>query len=138
MENHSLDEESKQELAFKASLIEQHMQELAERLEYISHQLSELEGFSKNMEFMKDAKSKEMFASLGRGIYAKSSLEDNNLFVNVGAGIIVKKTPEETLKIIEQQIKNFHEAKVSLMAQLEIYQGLMNQALAQAEKKRKE
>ena len=131
-------EEANQELALKASLIERHLQEIAEKIEYISLQLSELEEFNKSMKFMEDANGKEMFASLGKGIYVKSSCQEKDFFVNIGAGVVVKKTPAETAKIIESQIKSFHEAKASLMAQLEIYKGLMNQTLAslgKAEKK---
>jgi len=122
--------ETNEELMFKASLIERSLQEISEKIEYVSQQLLELEDFNKNLKFLKDAKGKEMFASLGRGIYLKSSCEDKNLFVNVGAGIIVKKTPEETAEIIKNQIKNFYEAKTSLMNQLEVYKSMMNQTLA--------
>jgi prefoldin alpha subunit len=130
--------ESNQELTFKASLIERHIQDLSEKMEYVSQQLSELEEFSGNMKFIKNSKGKNLFAPLGRGIYVKSSSQDDDLFVNVGAGVIVKKTPEETSKIIENQIKSFHEAKTSLMEQLEIYKNLMNQTLVQLENPGKE
>ena len=128
--SHLEQDESSQEMMFKASLIEKHLQELAEKIDYVSQQLSELEEFNKDMKFMKDAKGKGVFASLGRGVYVKSSCEEKNLFVNVGSGVIVKKTPEDTAKIIEAQIKSFHEAKNTLMTQLEVYQNLMNQTLA--------
>lgn len=140
MEEHSHDHsehthnEQNQELMFKASLIERHMQELSEKIDYISQQLLELEEFNSNIKFIKDSKGKELFAPLGRGIYVKSSSQDSSLFVNVGSGIIVKKTPEETSAIITNQVKNFHEAKISLTGQLEIYKNLMRQILSQAEK----
>lgn len=134
---HSENEESNQELSFKASLIERHMQELAEKIEYVSQQLEELEEFNKNIKFIKGSKGKETFASLGRGIYIKSSSVENNLFVNVGSGVVLKKTPEDTAKIIEAQIKSFYEGKNSLMAQIEVYKSLMNQTLASLDKARK-
>lgn len=137
MDNHSHEESEaspNQELMYKASFIEKHMQELGEKIDYLSHQLSEMEEFNKDLTFLKDAKTKEIFAPLGKGIYLKSSLEDKNLFVNVGAGVIVKKTPEETKKIIESQIKNFHDAKIQLMSQLEVYRSLFNQTLLSLEK----
>ncbi len=136
--DHHHEHEDSQELAFKASLIERHTQELSEKVDYLSQQLSELEEFNKNLKFVKDSKGKEVFAPLGRGIYIKSSSQDNELFVNVGSGVVIKKSQEETAKIIENQIKNFHEAKTSLMAQLEIYRNLMEQTLIQLESKRKD
>jgi len=126
---HSESQES-QELMMRASLIERHLQELNNRIGYISQQISELEEFKNNLKFLKDAKNKEMLASLGKGIYLKSSCQDDNFFVNVGAGVVVKKTPKETAEIITSQIKNLHEAKTSLLASLEVYQRLMGQAVS--------
>ena len=142
MENHTHnhaehEHEESQELTFKASLIERHMQDISEKIDYVTQQLSELEEFNQNMKFIKDSKGKEVFAPLGRGIYVKSSSQDNDLFVNVGSGVVLKKTSEETSKIIENQIKNFHEAKISLMTQLEVYRNLMNQTIAQIENVKK-
>jgi prefoldin alpha subunit len=114
----------------RASLIERHLQELNNRIDYVSQQISELEEFKNNLKFLKDAKNKEMLASLGKGIYLKSSCQDDNFFVNVGAGVVVKKTPKETAEIITSQIKNLHEAKTSLLASLEVYQRLMGQAVS--------
>jgi prefoldin alpha subunit len=131
---HSEPEES-QELMMRASLIEKHLQELNDRIDYISQQITELEEFKNNLKFLKDAKNKEMLASLGKGIYLKSSCQDDNFFVNVGAGIVVKKTPEETAEIISSQIKNLHEAKTSLLGSFEVYQRLMGQALSDLKNK---
>ena len=114
----------------KASLIEKHLNELNERIEYVIQQILELEEFKSNLKFLKEAKGKEILATLGKGIYAKSLCQDENLFVNVGAGIVVKKTLKETEEIITSQIKNLHEAKTSLLASLEVYQGLMNQTIS--------
>ena len=126
--NHSENEES-QELMFKASLIERHLQDLAEKIDYVSQQLAELEEFDKNLKFLKNVKGKDVFSSVGKGVYSRSSCTDDSLFVNVGAGVIVKKTPEETSEIIKSQIKNFHEAKNTLMTQLEVYNGIMRQTI---------
>lgn len=126
---HSESEES-QEVIMRASLIEKHLQELNDRIDYLSQQILELEEFKNNFKFLKEAKGKEMLASLGKGIYLKSSCQDDSFFVNAGAGVVVKKTPEETAEIITNQIKKLHEAKTSLLASLEVYQGLMNQTIS--------
>jgi len=125
-----LESEESQELMMRASLIEKHLHELNDRADYVSQQIYELEEFKNNLKFLKDAKNKEVLASLGKGLYLKSSCQDNNFFVNVGAGIVLKKTPEETAEIITSQVKNLHEAKTSLLASLEVYQRLMNQAIS--------
>ena len=126
--------QSGQEIMFKASFIEKHLQELSEKFEYISQQLSELEGFSNDLKSMKTLKDKEIFASLGRGIYAKAFCKEKDLFINAGSGVIVKKTPEEALGIINSQMKSFYEAKTNLAMQLEAYKRLMSETLAELEK----
>lgn len=130
-------QEPNEELMFRASLIERHLRELSEKFEYLSQQLLELEEFRNNLKFLKDAK-KEIFATLGRGVYVKSQSDSKDLFVNVGAGVIIKKTPEETAGIIEGQIKNFHEAKIEIMAQIEAYKSLMDQTVSVMHKEKKD
>ena len=133
-ENSENAEESSQELMFKASLVEKHLQELNEKIEYLSQQLLEMEQFSKDISFINNAEGKEILAPVGKGIYLKSSLEGKNLFVNVGSGIVVKKSFEETRAIIESQIRSFHEARNQLMAQLEVYTRFMLETMAAIEK----
>lgn len=134
--NHPESEHS-QELMMRASLIERHLQELNDKIDYVAQQISELEEFKNNLKFLKDAKGKEVLATLGKGIYLKSSCQDNSFFVNVGSGIVLKKTPEETAEIMTTQIKNLREAKTSILASLEVYQGLMNQAISDLNQKHK-
>ena len=55
-------------------------------------------------EFAKTKNGEEMFSSIGPGIFAKTSLAENdNLLVNVGAGVIVKKSVSETKELIQKQ-----------------------------------
>ena len=119
---------------FRASLAEKHLQELNEKIEYLSQQLSEMGQFSNDIAFLKDTKGKEILAPIGKGIYLKSLAEDNNFLVNVGAGIIVKKSPGETRAIIESQIRSFNDARSQLMAQLEVYKSFMSETMNALEK----
>ncbi len=52
----------------------------------------------------------------------KARFEDEKkLFVEVGAGVVVRKTPEEAQEVIKKQIQRFHEVKMHLTAQLHEY-----------------
>lgn len=126
--------ENNEELMMKASLLERHSQELAEKIEYLSQQILDFGEFLKNLDSISDSKEKKMFASLGKGVYVRSSLEEKNLFVNVGSGVVVKKTPKETKEIIESQIKQFHEAKSRLNAQMEVYNGMLSNLMSELSK----
>lgn len=129
--------ENQEKLIMKASFLERNSQEIQEKIDYLSEQILELEEFRKNLNFFSKSNEKKMFASLGRGVYVKSLLEDKKLFVNVGSGVILKKNPEETKAIIESQIKQFHEAKSNLMVQIEIYNKMLSNTISEIEKTNK-
>ena len=111
--------EVNQELIMRASFLEKQAQETQGSLEFVERQISELEEFDSDIKSFSKSSGKEMLASVGKGIYVKADLADKDLFVNVGSGVIVKKTPEETEKIVEDQLRKLKEAKTQLTAQLE-------------------
>ena len=43
------------------------------------------------------------------------------MFVEVGSGIVVKKTPEQTLEVVENQLGKLEEARLQIGAQRERY-----------------
>ena len=112
-----------QELLMQANMMERQIQSIRQNLEFVETQISEFEAFKESIEAFIKSDSKEMFASLGKGIHIKSELKDKNFLVEVGAGVAVKKTPQESLKIIDSQISKFHEAKSQLASQEEMFLG---------------
>ena len=125
-----------EELIWQASLLQKESQELENNLDFVSRELSELEQFKENIRYLDDSNNKEIIANLGKGIHVKASLQDKKLFVEVGSGVVVKKTPEETLQVIELQIKNLQEAKFQLIHQLEHYNDAFARILQEIEKQR--
>ena len=55
-----------------------------------------------------------------------------------GAKVIVKKTPSETKKVIEEQILKFEEAKIQLGGQLHLYKEEFKKMLKEIERMKKE
>ena len=53
--------------------------------------------------------------------------DKKKLFIDVGAGVVVKKTPEETIEIVKEQILRLQEARVQISSQLEIYRGKLQE-----------
>jgi len=97
------------ELIFKASMLQQQSEQIEQKLGLIGQQLHELRKFKSELEeIIKDDK-KEILAPLGKGIFLKSTIIEDKLFVDVGAGVLVKKTPEDTQKIVEVQITRLDE-----------------------------
>ncbi len=110
-----------QELMLRASFLEQQAKEIEASLELVTRQVTELEQFSDHLSFFQKSKENQMLAPLGKGIYLKTSYESKKLFVEVGSGVVVQKTPEETQEIIEAQLKRLKEIRLQLSEQLQIY-----------------
>ena len=121
-------------LLLQASEIEKRIQELTNNLEFIDSQILELEQFQENLNSLKQWNGKEMLSTLGKGVYLKTAMLEKELFVEVGAGIVVKKTPEETQKVVENQIKRIKEARISVLFDLDSLQKEFNNLLVEINK----
>jgi len=109
------------ELIHKASVLQKQSEEIEINLRFINQQISELEAFKAELQFLESHKGKEIISSLGRGVFLKSSRTEDKFFVEVGAGIVVKKSAGEIREIIESQIEKFREAKIRLITELDSY-----------------
>lgn len=112
--------------------LRQESQEVEQQLNFVVQQINELEVFSKNLEDLQNQKEKEILASLGKGVYVKAKRNgEEKIFVEVGAGVVLKKSILETREIIEGQIKKFKNARIQLSQQLEGYASDFNEMLNQ-------
>ncbi|MBU0907070.1 MAG: prefoldin subunit alpha [Nanoarchaeota archaeon] len=108
-----------QELLHRAMSLREKSEEIEKQLQFVSEQISELNRFAENLDVLMKNPEKEMLAGIGRGVHMKvSRAEEEKLFVEVGAGVVVRKTPKEAKEIVESQVKKFNEAKVQLTGQL--------------------
>jgi len=116
-----------EETIMRAAEMEQQARGLEENMGYINIQISELEAFKDDLGKIAKSKRKEMLSSIGKRVYIKAVIEDSSkLFVDVGAGVVVRKTPEETVKIVNEQIERLQEAKIQISKQIEIYHNELN------------
>jgi len=125
-----------QELLFQASLIQKQSEELENHLGLLQNQISELSQLKESLSHIANTSDKEMLSLLGKGVHLKTELKSKDLYVEVGAGIVVKKTPQETLEVITNQLKRLTEVKVQLSNQLEIYQQTMRKIIRDVEQSR--
>lgn len=128
---------AKEELLIKLSMLEQQANEQAEKIQAIDNQISELESLKLSLTKMEKSKGREMLAPLGRGIFIKTEIKDEKLFVNVGNKTIVKKTPKETEEIIESQIKEMQEVKHHLMHNIQEINHQLQSLVEEAQKEEK-
>lgn len=119
----------------KIAEIERVARELEENLQLIEMQIGELGDFNRSLEFIIKSKDKEMLSSIGKRVYIKTAIEDKKkLFIDVGAGVVVKKTPEETIKIVKEQILRLQEARVQVSSQLEMHREQLQEFIEEIRK----
>lgn len=123
-----------QQELMKAQFVHQQMQEMQTHLEMLDTEMLQLEEYSKNLNFLKTNKEKEVLASIGKGLHVKTSLVSSELFVEVGAGVVVKKTPEEAVKIIDLQLDKLKEARLHLVSKIDIYSKTLESIVDQIQK----
>ena len=112
-----------QEQIMRAANIEREARVLEENLQFVDNQIAELENFKEGLLAFSLSEEKEMLSPFGKRVYIKTKVEDKDkLFVEVGAGVIVKKTPAETIKIVEGQVSRLKEARNQIANQLAAYQ----------------
>lgn len=101
-------------------LLNQQIQQAQQQMQLLSQQILELKSLSKNLgELSLIESGSEMYNNLGVGVHIKSTVKDiKHLLVNVGAGILVQKTPEETITIVDKQVSELEKFIVNLEANL--------------------
>lgn len=119
MNKNKMEEKNQQELMFKLNVFEQHIQQLQQQLESVEQGMVELSYLSSGLDELIDSEGKEIFAPVGKGIFAKTKLLSENLIVDVGGKNFVKKSIPETQKIIKEQISKLEEVKKELSKNLE-------------------
>ena len=122
------------ERIMQIATIEREARELEQSLEIIDSQIWELENFRITLKSIVDSKEDEVLAPIGSRVYLKSMIKDKkSLFVEVGAGVVIKKTPEETLNTVGEQIMNLKEARLNISSNLEELQDEMKKFIIEVE-----
>ena|SRR3989338_2208999 len=123
-----------QELILQASLLERESREIQGNLELIDREIIELEQLNLSLGSLSETRHKEMLSSIGKGLYVKGEMTEKDLFVEVGSGVVVKKSPKETIAVIEKQIKALREARAHLLAQLDTQNRRLTDIISEIEK----
>jgi len=118
-----------QELIFQASLMKKQAEELETHSELLQNQIEEMEKIKESITHILKTNEKEMLSSLGKGVHLKSELKEKALYVEVGSGVIVKKTPDETLDVINSQLRKLNEARLQISGQLDIYKDTLKKII---------
>ncbi len=103
-----------QEVVFRLGMMEQQMNQLQQQLQSVIGGVAELESLNLGLDEVNEAKDKEIFAQIGKGIYIKSKLVSEDLTINVGDNNFVNRTVPEVKELILSQIKKLREVEKEL------------------------
>lgn len=124
MTENKQDEKAAKELQTKYveyQMIEQQLKQMQEQLVKFEEQIEEISNISAQLGELKETKpSTETLVPVANGIFMKGRILDpDELVVNVGAGVAVKKTVDETKQLLDEQAKEIMNYRVQVAAQVD-------------------
>lgn len=128
------------ELVQHSRTLELYLNEVLERESTVTKLIEEARLASYALQNISVDKENEALMPIGVGVYLKTNIPSiDKLLVNVGAGVTIEKTREDTLNYIEARIKEFEiglnqlrDQKNQITSQLEQIQQQVNSMLRQA------
>jgi len=111
--------ENEQELMLKFQMFEQQIRAMQKQLQAVEEAIIDISRLNLDMDELVGKTGSEIFAPIGRGIYAKAKLLSEELLVDIGNKNLVKKTIPETKEIIKNQIQKLEKVKEELNKGLE-------------------
>lgn len=113
--NHEL-EQKYSELQY----MQQHLQQLNKQMQELEQKSQEIIAIKTAIEDLKSQKKDtELLVPISNGIFIKAKAVDmKNLLVNVGADVVVKKTPEDTKELLDTQSKEIDKYKKNIYEQM--------------------
>ena len=113
-------EKKAQELYMQLQMIQENAKQIYKQLQVAESQLMELVMTSQSLDDFRQIKEKtEIFVPLNSGIFAKAELKKaDELIVNVGANVAVKKDISSTKKLVERQLEQLRDIRERMASDL--------------------
>ena len=110
-----------QQEAYTYQLLSQQLQQFQQQLQILEQQLEELQQLDEHLTSFKTVKKDtEGFANLGAGVYVKATFNDTEtIYLTVGAGVLVPKTPDEAKELVQKQIKELEDTHQMLLQNMQ-------------------
>lgn len=100
-----------QECYVELQILEQQAIQVQQYLETLEQQKLELDRLLISLDELKNVKDSRMFSPFGGGIYLDSELKNNKeILVNVGSGIIVRKSVDDAKELVNGQVGKINDA----------------------------
>lgn len=106
------------EMMQQARVLEAHLNEIISREAAVSRLLEESKLASSAVQEIQTETEVESYVPVGVGVHMKVSVPPvKKLLINIGAGVAVEKSREDTINYIESRLKEFEIALKQLMGQ---------------------
>ena len=136
------EEQRLQSLVSQVRILEAYLDEVSARENLTGRAIIESRASLEAVRALTSAPNNDVLLPLGAGVLINSSIaKPESLFIDIGAGAVVAKTPEETIVLVEQRIKELETAMVSLQqqkaqveSQIESYRAAVNNIVEKARK----
>ncbi|MBT3416451.1 prefoldin subunit alpha [Candidatus Woesearchaeota archaeon] len=100
------DKQMDQQKMMAQQMMAQQVQQMEQQIASVGQQIFELNTLKDNLKELKEVKNTKMKTPLGAGIFIESELKDvSTVLMGVGSGVIVKKSTDSAIEVIEKQIK---------------------------------
>jgi prefoldin alpha subunit len=127
------------ELAEQSRVLEAYMNDILNREATVTRLIGEARLASSAIQNLVDESDTEALAPVGIGVYIKTVVPPvRKVLINLGAGVTIEKTREDSMNYVEARIKEFELALTQLLGQkqqiamrMEQIQGQINQLLQQ-------
>jgi prefoldin alpha subunit len=119
-------------------MLDSHYRETAQQIEIVEQELEGLSEFLHSLEHLSKSNEKKMLSPLGRGIFMPADRRSEKLFVDVGAGVFVRKSVSDTLLVVKEQLSRLNEIHTQLKTQESFYASQLQALMEQAEKAKEE
>lgn len=112
-------------------MLGQEAEKLEQQIQTIEQQANELGLIRQSIEELKNKKDKDILTNLGKGIFIQTQVKSSDLLINIGSDVIIKKTPEQAINIIDNQLKQLSTGKISLSERTSEIQEQMQEMIIQ-------
>jgi prefoldin alpha subunit len=124
---------NQEELIYKFSIYEQQINQLQEQMGAVERGISDLKDLELGLDEIKNSHGNEIMAAIGRGIFVKAKIIDENLNVDIGNGNFVKKSVDETKIILKKQWERLGEIKDELNRAMSNLEKEINNLMVEAQ-----
>ena len=126
--------QEQQEFMIKASMLQQQTEQIQQQLQAVERSISEITVLNNGLDDLIGKEGEEIFAPIGKGIFAKAKLISEELTVDIGNKNFVKKSIPDTKKIIEGQIGKLGEVQEGLHKNLDKINRELMEMISKVEK----